>query len=70
MYTRCIHDSAMVLDDHCWLTALVDFPDFDDSFNPRHAEQVPKALSDIVTDTCAGTRRPVLDHMSMLDKTA
>ena len=64
LYTRCIHDSAMVLEDHCCLTALVDFPDYDDPFNPRHAEQVSRALSDIVTDMCAATGARSHEHLT------
>ena len=28
----------------------MDSPDYDDPFNPRHAEQVSRALNDLLTD--------------------
>ena len=37
-------------DEHPCLTSLVDYPDYDDPFNPRHAEQVSRALYDLLTD--------------------
>ena len=55
----------MVLDDRGFLTALVDFPDYDDPVNPRHAEQVSRALSDIVTDICAATGARSHEHLTL-----
>ena len=37
-------------DEHPCLTSLVDYPDYDDPFNPRHAEQVSRAMNDLLTD--------------------
>ena len=38
--------------EHSCLLSLVDSPDYDDPFNPRHAEQVSRALNDLLTDMC------------------
>ena len=54
----------MFLDDPCCLTALVDFSDYDDPFNPSHAEQVSRALLDIVTDRCAATGARSHEHLT------
>ena len=42
---------------------LVDFPDYDDPFNAHHAEQVPRALSDIATDMWAVTGAWSHEHL-------
>ena len=39
-------------DAHPCLNALADIPDYDDSFNPRHAEQVSRAMHELLTDMC------------------
>ena len=55
LYTHCIQAvytiSIMYSDDeHPCLTSLLDHPDYDDPFNPRHAEQVSRALYELLTD--------------------
>ena len=40
---------------HPCLRALADSPDYDDPFNARHAEQVSRALQNILTDMCVTT---------------
>ena len=40
---------------HPCLLALADSPDYDDPFNARHAEQVSRALYNILTDMCVTT---------------
>ena len=47
----------MVLSYHSCLRAFTYSPDYkyNDPFNARYAEQVKRALSDIVTDMCVAT---------------
>ncbi len=40
------------MSNHPCLLALTDSPDYDDPFNPRHAEQVQRALSSLLTEMC------------------
>ena len=54
----------MVLSDHSCLRALADSSDYDDPFNARHAEQVQRALSDIVTDMCVATGARSHEHLT------
>ena len=54
----------MVLSDHSCLTALTDDPDYDDPFNARHAEQVSRALSIILTDMSVATGVRTFDHLT------
>ena len=49
--------STMYSDDaHPCLTSLVDYPDYDDPFNPRHAEQESRAFYDLLTDMSVVSR--------------
>ena len=54
----------MVLNNHYCLLAVVDSPDYDDPFNARHAEQVQRALTDIVTDMCVATGARSHEHLT------
>ena len=38
--------------EHSCLNSLMDSPDYDDHFNPRHAEQVSRAFHDLLTEMC------------------
>ena len=53
----------MVLSDHSCLAALTDDPDYDDPFNACHAEQVSRALSNILTDMSVATGIRKFDHL-------
>ena len=53
----------MVLSDRSCLTALTDDPDYD-PFNTRHAEQVSRALSIILTDMSVATGVRTFDHLT------
>ena len=55
----------MVLSDHSCVTALTDDPDYDDPFNVRHAEQVSRALSIILTDMSVATGVRTFDHLTI-----
>ena len=54
----------MYSQDHSCLLALVDSPDYDDPFNARHAEQVSRALTDILTDMCVTTGVKKFDDLT------
>ena len=57
----------MVLRDHDCLLGLIDAPDYDDPFNARHAEQVQRAMSTLLTDMCVATGVGSFDELSKPD---
>ena len=59
-----IYDFGMPLDDHPCLDSLVDNPDYEDPFNARHAEQVSRAMYDLLTEMCSVTKNETFDDLT------
>ena len=50
--------------DHPCLLSLTDYADYADPFNARHAEQVQRATSTILTEMCVSTGVGSFDHLT------
>ena len=48
---------------HPCLNALVDAPEYEDPFNPRHAEQVSRAMHMLLTDMCTASGVNTFDDL-------